>query len=149
MSSKMPLPHSSIFRDEELGKKDDDHKPRPKSQIGEFWQRRRVPHRRSWKKVVIGIIVLIGLYYFYKNMPTDLRNPRPRPRYLHGSEIGNSATQEKPPSASDGGEPDEEGHSFNGRIKFYQLAPSLRAFIYGNVVQQGPANRNVVCLTKS
>ncbi|RFU32857.1 hypothetical protein B7463_g3447, partial [Scytalidium lignicola] len=143
----MPLSHSAIFRDEELGKKDDDHKFRPQSRLGQFWQRRRVtPHRRNWRKAVLGIFILIGLYYFYKNIPTDLQNPRPRPRYdHHGGVPGSGARGENGPATNGRGDGEGEGgYYFNGPIKFYQLASSLRAigFRYGTGSER--VNQNVV-----
>ncbi|KAH8809070.1 hypothetical protein F5884DRAFT_392646 [Xylogone sp. PMI_703] len=128
----MPLSRNAIFRDEELGKKDDDHKFRPRSRFGQFWQRRHTPHRRNWRKAVLGMLALIALYYFYKNMPTDLQNPRPRPRYNHHNGVGGSGNKGGDGNTMKGGADErEEGHYFNGPIKFYQLASSLRAFGFG------------------
>lgn len=78
----MPLPQRRFHGgDEELGKKDDDHKVGGK---GHTWQQRRIqawPRRSSLKKFALGTLVVIGFYYFFKNMPTDLEQPRLRPSY--------------------------------------------------------------------
>jgi hypothetical protein len=151
----MPLPPRLFPGDEELGKRDDDHKPGKKSPLGIAWQHRRIPHgphRRNMKRVALGLVVLIGLYYFFKNMPTDLENPRPRPHYDHNpAKFGPEAGSRSPPSANQGSVQDarvEETaeasqHYFNGPIKFYQLASTLRAV--SKTRGSEPVNRNVVC----
>src|SRR3954447_23475400 len=85
----MPLPPRLFPGDEELGKRDDDHKPGKKSNLGIPWQHRRLsqgPHRRTLKRAALGFIALVALYYFFKNMPTDLENPSHRPQYNHPPE---------------------------------------------------------------
>ncbi len=99
--------------------------------MGLAWQHRRMPHgphRRTLKRLALGILAFIVLYYFFKNMPTDLENPRQRPNY--GFPAGPNAP---PPKSSPASKPSHEGttesvaHDFNGPIKFYHLASTLHA----------------------
>ena len=150
----MPLPPRLFPGDEELGKRDDDHKPGKKSPLGMAWQHRRIPHgphRRNVKRVALGVVLLIGLYYFFKNMPTDLENPRSRPHYDHNPARSDPGAGSRPaPPAQQG--PIQKArveemaeasqHYFNGPIKFYQLASTLRAV--SNTRGSEPVNRNVV-----
>ncbi|KAI0406186.1 hypothetical protein F4802DRAFT_119817 [Xylaria palmicola] len=71
-----------FLSDEELGKKDDDHKPvksagqrRPSS-----WQPTRVPPRRSLRRVGVAFAVAVFVYLFVRNIPVlgpDARMRRP------------------------------------------------------------------------
>ncbi|KAM3076238.1 hypothetical protein ACMFMG_006255 [Clarireedia jacksonii] len=151
----MPLPPRLFHGDVELGKRDDDHKPGSKTPLGMAWKHRNTPHvrNRAVKKVIIGLLVGIGLYYFYKNMPTDLSNPRPRPRYDRPGESPAQAAakaslpQLNPTRQSSSNEIESEeltGHNFNGPIKFYQLASTLQAMSTA-VKGYDPINNNVVC----
>lgn len=134
----MPLPPRLFPGDEELGKRDDDHRPGKRGPVSATWQQRRIshgPHRRTIKRVALGIVALIALYYFFKNMPTDLENPRARPTYNHDPQKPPQGSETKSPPASNQGtipktnEPKtSEGlHYFNGPIKFYKLASTLHA----------------------
>jgi len=127
----MPLPPRLYAGDEELGKKDDDHRPGSRGPLEILWQQRRILQRRYLKRVALGALALTALYYFFRNMPTDLENPRQRPHYEHPSPESapvpgatNHGTKPKPGAEV----PSEESlHYFNGPIKFYQLATSLKA----------------------
>lgn len=156
----MPLPPRLFAGDEELGKKNDDHKPGMgvRSPLGIAWQQRRLPRgsqRRNMKRVALGLIVLICLYYFFKNMPSDLENPRPRPRYDHNPDQVGPAQGSRPPAANQGSvqKPGNEQkvevsqHYFNGPIKFYQLASTLHAVSKTKGAEL--VNRNVVCFLES
>ncbi|KAI9052967.1 hypothetical protein LZ554_003238 [Drepanopeziza brunnea f. sp. 'monogermtubi'] len=138
----MPLVPRLFPGDVELGKRDDDHKPGGKSQLGLAWQHRRIPNtplrripntplRRSMKRVVLGVLALIALYYFFRNMPTDLENPRKRPSYVHVAGPHAPSSKELPDSkttAPQRGQINTTGvplHDFNGPIKFYNLASTL------------------------
>lgn len=151
----MPLPPRLFAGDEELGKKNDDHKPGKgmKSPLGIAWQQRRLPYgpqRRNMKRVALGLVVLISLYYFFKNMPTDLENPRPWPHYDHNPEQPGPAQGSRPPAANQGSmqKPGHvetakvPQHYFNGPIKFYQLASTLHAVSKTRGAEL--VNRNVV-----
>lgn len=146
--------------DEELGKRDDDHRPGSRSGVGLgiAWQQRQIPHRphrRTLKKIALGMLAVIAFYYFFKNMPTDLENARKRPSYAHSPN-----TKSRPPSnlqshpglpknhnaAPKPGQKDTAEvpqHDFNGPIKFYHLASSLHAV--SRTRGSELINNNVVC----
>ncbi|KIN00305.1 hypothetical protein OIDMADRAFT_199656 [Oidiodendron maius Zn] len=134
----MPPPARLFPGDEELGKRDDDHRPRGKSSLGIARRMHQVlyaPHRRTVRRVALAIIAVTALYYFFRNMPTDLQNPRLRPHYDRSgiqSPTGSSPKAARPvnqgsTSSSERESPTEqEQHYFNGPIKFYELAASLQ-----------------------
>lgn len=137
----MPHPPRLFPSDVELGKRDDDHKPGSKSSLAAAWSRHRIFLRRSYKKMGIGLVLLFGLYYFFKNMSTDLDPRTSRPNYDHTSGVERqdrwSNLQTAKPNDANGniqsgaGDRNEAGaeskHWFNGPIKFYKLAASLGA----------------------
>ena len=144
----MPLAPRLFPGDEELGKRDDDHRPGTKSPLGMAWQQRRIPHgppRRSLKRAAMVVIVLIAAYYFFKNMPTDLKIPRARPHYDHSPGQSSLTAGARGPPSDQG--PMEEAkeksqYYFNGPIKFYQLASSLHDV--SNTKGSELVNQNVV-----
>ena len=137
----MPHPPRLFPGDVELGKRDDDHKPGSKRPLAAAWAHRRVFLRRSYKKIALGLVLVVGLYYFFKNIPTDLGPRTPRPDYDHTSAVRgpdrwptSQTTKHKETVGSTRPEPAdsnlaeaESQHSFNGPIKFYELAASLGA----------------------
>ena len=146
----MAPPQRLFPGDAELAKRDDDHRPAGRKSLGIAWQHRRIPHgprRRTLQRVAYGIAALIVLYYFFKNMPTDLENPRQRPNY--GLPAGTVVPPSKPSAHSSTSMPGQavaevSVHDFNGPIKFLHLAASLRAVSKtrgGELI-----NDNVVCL---
>ena len=66
----MPPPPRLYPAEEDLAKKDDDHKPGTRRFM--IWRQRTIPHvqRRLAKRVMVGAVALIALYFFFKNMPT-------------------------------------------------------------------------------
>ena len=145
----MPLPPRIHAGDAELGKKDDDHKP-AKTPLGRLWRiRPHGPQRRNLRRIALGALALIALYYFFKNMPTDLENPRQRPSYDHTSSQF-TPTPARAPSGSQvmksglGEGAESELHYYNGPIKFYQLATTLHAV--SKTKGSELVNRNVVSL---
>ncbi|OBT88298.1 hypothetical protein VE02_03397 [Pseudogymnoascus sp. 03VT05] len=123
-------PSTRLFPgDEELGKRDDDHKVRTKPIAG--WHYRRWLLRRNMKRIGLTLLALVALYYFVKNIPTDLKQPSIRPSYGHSPSRGGGMSGPRPPSpektqaAPTGDELEGEKHWFNGPIKFYELATSL------------------------
>jgi len=140
----MPPPRLYVG-DEELGKKDDDHKPGSKSPMGFLWQQRR-PHvrNRSIKRVVLAIITLVAFYLFFKNMPTDLRNPRQRPHYDRPGTVSKPSPDRNAVLPGSPSAEESSQHYLNGPIKFYELAESLHAV--GPTRGSELINRNVVCL---
>lgn len=90
------------------------------------------------KRIGLTLLALVALYYFVKNIPTDLKQPSVRPSYDHSpSRDGGMLGQRPPPApektqaASTGDKPVEEKHWYNGQIKFYELATSLFAITKG------------------
>ncbi|RDL30461.1 Uncharacterized protein BP5553_10339 [Venustampulla echinocandica] len=143
----MPLPPRLFPGDVELGKRDDDHRPGTKITnplglgLGLLWEPRRLPHaphRRSIRRFALGVLALIALYYFFNNIPTDLGPPRKRPYYnppdsgpTPALPTGLKTSSAEPPHKHKQ-EQEEDGveilrRNFNGPIKFYKLASSLRA----------------------
>jgi len=124
----MPLPPRLLSGDEELGKKDDDHRRGSRTPVGLAWHYRRIPHglhRRTLKRLAWAILAFVVLYYFFKNMPTDLENPRQRPNY--GFPAGPNAPPPKFALAGQGRIVESAAHDFNGPIKFFHLASKLHA----------------------
>jgi hypothetical protein len=137
----MPHPPRLFPGDVELGKRDDDHKPGSKRPLAATWSYHRLVLRRSYRKIVLGLVLLVGLYYFFKNMPTDLGPHTARPDYDHPSAVQgpNRWSNSQSTKHKETGESTQSGvadsnlaeaetkHSFNGPIKFYELAASLGA----------------------
>ncbi|KAM7206810.1 hypothetical protein V8F20_002516 [Naviculisporaceae sp. PSN 640] len=75
---------SSFFlSNEDMGKKDDDHKPTRLPPI-RTWNAARVPPRKSLKRLFIAFVVCAAIYLFIKNIPTDVGvHDRRRPVYTH------------------------------------------------------------------
>lgn len=134
----MPPPPRLFPGDEELGKRDDDHRPRGKTSLGIARRMHQVlyaPHRRTVRRVALAIIAVAALYYFFRNMPTDLQNPRPRPHYdrsgiqsptTSGPKVARPVNQGSTPSSERESPTEQEQHYFNGPIKFYELLASLQ-----------------------
>lgn len=120
--------------DEEMGKRDDDHKPRTMPQLGTAWYHGRWLPRRNIKRIGLTVLILAGVYWFFKNMPTDLKQPSARPH--HYQTEGRLSKSPPTPSGQTQGESlvktgdqqhGDEKHWFTGPIKFYELAASLYA----------------------
>ncbi|KAF2451484.1 hypothetical protein P171DRAFT_425987 [Karstenula rhodostoma CBS 690.94] len=141
----------SMPGDEELGKKDDDHKPgaarMPK------WTPRSTPLRWRRRRVLLAVVGLCLLYALVKHMPslggwTDQITTAeyagaPPGRFSYGHEQPTNEEPTGPPPgyrAPRAGEP--APHTFDGQFKFYRLAASLHAasHTYG----YRAVNRNVV-----
>lgn len=124
--------------DEELGKRDDDHKPGKKT----LWMKRKWPAVKKRRIVLLaGLCVLTWL--FIKNIPTDLgpakdrfhygfATPRPSDEQMLALSRGenvNSPPQGAPqkqastPTVEDSS--DEYIHDYDGPVRFYYLAASL------------------------
>ncbi|KAK0715719.1 hypothetical protein B0H67DRAFT_248278 [Lasiosphaeris hirsuta] len=132
----------SIFlSNEELGKKDDDHKPTKMTPIRAQWNTVRVPPRKTLKRVGIALAVGFFVYIFIMNIPTDVPiRDRRRPVY-HDSYSGDGSSPAQPKSmpvlkplrGSNRGKPkanDPEpvpASGYNGPVIFRNLAVSLHA----------------------
>ena len=132
--------------DEELGKKDDDHRPLNGAATSTSWSARRSHPGLRKRKVFYGICALLFLYVFIKNIPTDLG---PSSRYAPRTALEEvrklpSESSELPtkkpkkpikPSAA-------EEHFHDGPIKFYLLASSLHSV--ARLGGQHDSNKNVL-----
>lgn len=143
-------PSTRLFTgDEELGKRDDDHKLRMKPRRGSVWNNRRWLLRRDMKRIGLTLLALVAVYYFIKYMPTDLEQPRKRPSYDHSPQLSGGMSRPRPPPPKEtptepaGDRNDGEKHWFGGPIRFYMLAESLYAI---NRAQGGTdfASQNVL-----
>ncbi|KAL8738161.1 MAG: hypothetical protein Q9181_001019 [Wetmoreana brouardii] len=136
--------------DEELGKKDDDRKPRKINIRQPAWTARKPVAWRRRRTVLYGLIACIALYLFFKNIPPPDHPPMIRPHYEHPphdalrtpqkSKPDPKAPVQKPPRPT---KPSEaENHYFDGPIRFNHLAVSLHAIsrLRGHI----EANKNVL-----
>lgn len=117
--------------DTEKGKRDDDFRPRTSPSLsgpmGILWRWRK-------RRIVLVVLGCILLYLFVHNIPTDLppideRFGKPlRPGHvIHGAQEVKEPRGAPPRSEADS---DQEGlHYFNGPIKFYRLATTLRGIL--------------------
>ena len=132
--------------DEELGKKDDDHRPLNGAAPPSSWSARRRPASSRKRRIFYGICALLCLYVFIKNIPTDL-GPTSRYKFNQrlddvgklGSEISDLPTR-KPRKPAEPSEAEEHYH--NGPIKFYMLASSLHSA--ARLGGQHESNKNVL-----
>ena len=125
----MPLTGRIFPGDEELGKKNDDHKPGLGSGDSYLWpmwkSALRLPRRRS----ILILLSIIGVYIFFKNIPPLTYEERAN-RFgnaLNG--LTSSPSTDAPTTApSHPSERSEaEKHFFDGQITFFKLAASLHA----------------------
>ncbi|KAJ5558491.1 hypothetical protein N7535_008704 [Penicillium sp. DV-2018c] len=131
--AKMPL-----RADEEMGKKDDDH--RPSDQARFLPLRHRVMHRP--RRVLLAIIALVLVYEFFKHMPTDVRPAAERfnPAFARLREENrakfaglNASPAVVRPDATPPAkmlDPILEPEIYEGDIKFPELAHSLPRYKY-------------------
>ena len=121
----MPLSKSLFAENEELGKKDDDHRPTEGEMVGSTlraWRPRR-------KRILIGIAVVYLLYLFVRHIPTDVPPVSKRIDTRFGTPGGygerpapvDSSPQSPPPPMSK----TTTEYYFDGPIKFYDLASTL------------------------
>ncbi|KAJ6102534.1 hypothetical protein N7486_004961 [Penicillium sp. IBT 16267x] len=124
------MPH---LKDEELGKKDDDHRFSP-ARSRSLPQLPNIPRPR---RLIAALIGLVLVYQFFKHMPIDLRPARER----YDPAIARFGQQHPPPfptspqspvapqsdTPSDSGTQGSkiEGELYDGKIKLYELASSL------------------------
>lgn len=140
-------------RDEELGKKDDDHRPAKGLASLAPWSARKPAQGWRKRRVVYLLCGLLFVYLFVKNIPTDLgpasqrgdiRVPPPPVRQTRFS-TGAGGKSRKPPPPSTPSQAEEHYH--DGPIKFYKLGASLHAAAkFGGQLQ---ANKNVLFMASS
>lgn len=145
----MPLPSRPriLLGDEELGKRDDDHKPGGRGPLAAVWSASRAhAGRKTMKRLAMGLAALVFFYYFFKNMPTDLEPQTGRPHYQSVEYAGNSRPSKPPGLTPEEHEASEERqHYFNGAIKFYSLAATLNKITNA----RSPNNNNVLFAASS
>ena len=137
--------------DEELGKKDDDHRPQKNTtSSSSTWSVRKTSPAFRKRRVIYAICALVFVYVFVKNIPDDL-GPVARnidPRLNQGTKLPEGtaappATKPKHPAIPS----EAEEHYHDGPIKFYNLASSLHsvARLRGHL----DTNRNVLFAASS
>jgi hypothetical protein len=140
----MPLAKRLLPDDEELGKKDDDHRP-PKGAMVASTLRAWRPRR---KRVLIGIFAIYVLYLFVKYIPTDVPPVSKRIDNRFGAPVGHGQSAEPLDSAPLGPPPRTSKttteHYYEGPINFYRLAPTL-----GFPMAYSQASRNVLFAASS
>lgn len=136
----------SIFAgDEELGKKDDDHRPSNGVPSSQWLGRKPITARRK-RPILYGLCALLLLYVFVKNIPTDLGPARRYPLNLQDDREGSlhagshETPTNKPKRPAIPSEAEEHYH--DGPIKFYSLASSLHGV--ARLGGQHELNKNVL-----
>ena len=132
--------------DEELGKKDDDHRPKASNtSSSSSWSVRKPSPAFRKRRIIYAICALLFLYVFVKNIPDDL-GPSSRdfnPRLNRGGklpEITADPPARKPKRPATPSEAEEHYH--DGPIKFYKLASSLHSV--ARLGGQKEFNKNVL-----
>ena len=132
--------------DEELGKKDDDHRPKASNtSSSSSWSVRKPSPAFRKRRIIYAICALLFLYVFVKNIPDDL-GPSSQdfnPRLNRGGklpEITADPPARKPKRPATPSEAEEHYH--DGPIKFYKLASSLHSV--ARLGGQKEFNKNVL-----
>lgn len=119
-----------FLADEELGKKDDDHRPRANRE--QLWLSRQwKPPRR--RRFLWGLLAICLIYVFLRNMPTDLAPASERYNsYLPQERQQSPSTasfppQEPPPRDRSVAETNKE-YYYEGQIRLFALAKTLQRF---------------------
>ena len=135
----MPLPKRLYAANEELGKKNDDHRP----SAGAWPTLMRTWHGPRRKRILLGLVGLYLLYLFIKHLPSNVPpvSQRYDPRFqapLHQGkpQMPKQFAPHGPPPRS---HKTDAGHYYDGPIKFYELASTL-----GMGMSTTQNNRNVL-----
>ncbi|KAI1503865.1 hypothetical protein F5X99DRAFT_373675 [Biscogniauxia marginata] len=140
-----------FLNDEELGKKDDDHPSFKNGLRPPNWHPARVPPRRSLKRLGLALLAIVGIFLFFKNIPIlgpDVRMRRPHYAY---PETPANVPHRRPsfgdPRTAPNTQVSSVERTFNGPVKFPELAPTLHAITgtRGSMV----INRNVLFAASS
>ncbi|KAI9713212.1 MAG: hypothetical protein M1820_001198 [Bogoriella megaspora] len=149
----MPHPSRIYPTDEELGKRNDDYRPkRINSWLG--WRRRLMEYRR--KRIVVVVAVGLFVWLLWTIMPGIIReNPLDVRLGSHSGTIvanmgpGQSSDSEiadepkgPPPRITDEEALKASNHYFNGPIRFFRLADSLHAI--AKTLGHRAMNKNVM-----
>ena len=143
----MPLSGRIFAGDEELGKKDDDHRRRNGSTVPPVWSwmTGSIPRMRR-HRLGLGVVIIIGLYIFFSNVPS---NSSPITGQIHAGgyaqngevpRIYEEAPFGKPPQVED--EIEKGKHYYNGPVRFFYLATSLHAI--ARTMGYRDVNKNVL-----
>ena len=131
--------------DEELGKKDDDHRPAKDGVLPSTWPVRKATPRARGRSVLYGLLGCLILYLFVHNIPTDLKPVTQRPNYRAPTRGSlQSARPEEPTAKPPKPEklPPTEKYYYDGPIKFYKLATSLHGV--ARLIGHAGVNNNVL-----
>ncbi len=137
--------------DEELGKKDDDHRPQTNSASSpSSWSARKVSPAFRKRRIIYGICALLFIYVFVKNIPNDL-GPSSRdfnPRIIQDAKLPEGRADPPANKPKRPATPSEaEEHYHDGPIKFYKLASSLHSV--ARLGGQHDSNKNVLFAASS
>ncbi len=131
--------------DEELGKKDDDHRPAKDGVLPSTWPVRKVAPRARGRSVLYGLLACIIIYVFVHNIPTDLGPVTQRPDYKVPAPGSLQSPRSDEPTAKSL-KPDKHASAeefyYDGPVKFYKLATSLHAV--ARLFGHGGVNKNVL-----
>ena len=150
----MPLPGRIFAGDEELGKKDDDHKSRDGGASSLSWLAWRPPIRMRRRRILIAIVASLAIYLFVRYGPADLGSfsKRTEPR-LTSAPLRGGPPFPKPtppggrPPRDDAQQIELEKHYFNVPIRFYNLATSL--YLIADTWGHRLENKNVLFAASS
>ncbi|KAI7161518.1 hypothetical protein KC349_g2714 [Hortaea werneckii] len=132
----MPTPQSTVYsKDEELGKRDDDFRPKRSSTANSLMQ----PWQWRKRRLFLVVAVALFVYVFVKNIPTDLgpaderlgypmRRPGQVPRSRPQQDTSPGYPRTEPVGAPRRlAQKDEEAdmHYYDGPIRYHRLALSL------------------------
>ena len=127
----MPLPGRIFAGDEELGKKNDDHRPIDGaiSIPAWSWTKWNAAPRVRKRRLIIGLLIGLVVYFFFKNIPTDLGPVAQRvdtrvPGQTFGGFPLSRIPPRKPPHPD--GESESEKRYYDGPVNFYSLGGSLQ-----------------------
>ena len=131
--------------DEELGKKDDDHRPKANNaSLSSSWSARKTSPAFRKRRVFYAICALLFLYVFVKNIPDDLGPSREsNPRLNQGEKLPDGTADPPAKKPKRPAIPSEaEEHYHDGPIKFYKLASTL--YSVARLGGQHGSNKNVL-----
>ena len=131
--------------DEELGKKDDDHRPAKDGLLPPTWPVRKAALRARGRSVLYGLLACLLVYLFIHNIPTDLGPTTQRPHYGSSSQGGPGPAPLVAPAANfpkPGKQLSTDDGTYDGPVKFYKLATSLHAV--ARLIGHRGVNKNVL-----
>lgn len=146
----------SIFlSNEELGKKDDDHRPAKVPPMRAQWSAAgRAPPRKTLRRLAVVLVLGVFVYLFIKNLPTDVPiRDRRRPVYRPAPEADARPTRGPVPKLTPDPEPDRSSAppppepqapaaGYNGPATYRKLAATLQAI--SSTSGSSPSNKNVL-----